>query len=382
MFSITPEGFNRKTFVELFSEASSRAYNLFGPDIQLSEDAFFGMLLQLYIYFQDESWQILEQLYNSAYIDTATGVNLDALVKFINIKRSPPIFATGLVTFIGSNGVVIPVNTIVASDDLQYKVTEEKTILTGSIDVPIKAIKIGEHSNTPANTITTLVNPIIGVTSINNAVSILNGKDQESDFALRERYYNSLQIGGKSTLDAIRSSVLQVVGVTTVFVLENDTNIIDGSGRPPKSFEVVVNGGSDIDVAKAILDAKGAGIATFGSVSVTVQDISGTNRIINFNRPIQIAIHCNCNIIRSVNYPPLGDTIARDLIVNFINELQVGEDVIITQLITKVFSKLIGVSDIIIELSTDGINYSAININVNSNEKAITENNQVVVTSV
>jgi hypothetical protein len=71
---------------------------------------------------------------------------------------------------------------------------------------------------------------------------------------------------------------------------ENDTDEEDELGLPPHSFEQVVYGGLDFDIAKAIYRRKGAGIQTYGNVTVPVQSISGQVININFSRPSPVPV--------------------------------------------------------------------------------------------
>lgn len=59
-------------------------------------------------------------------------------------------------------------------------------------------------------------------------------------------------------------------------VVQNQTQVVvtPGFGRPPKSFELVVQGGADVDVATAIFNAAPAGIASYGApVAQTVGSV-------------------------------------------------------------------------------------------------------------
>ena len=55
---------------------------------------------------------------------------------------------------------------------------------------------------------------------------------------------------------------------------------------PPHSFESVVDGGEDQDVANKIWGVKAAGIGTSGNLSKTVEDSEGDEHIVKFSRPI------------------------------------------------------------------------------------------------
>lgn len=62
-------------------------------------------------------------------------------------------------------------------------------------------------------------------------------------------------------------------------------------GRPGKSFEIVVLGGTDADIAQAIWDSKPAGIQSYGNTSETVTDSDNREWPISFTRPTQIPIY-------------------------------------------------------------------------------------------
>lgn len=80
-------------------------------------------------------------------------------------------------------------------------------------------------------------------------------------------------------------NILVVTGNTT------GGSIIVAFGRPGKSFEIVVNGGDDTEIANAILGAKPAGIQSYGSTSVLVFDDFGNPYTIAFSRPTQVPIY-------------------------------------------------------------------------------------------
>lgn len=381
IFGITETGYNRKLFDDLVREMEDRARALFGPDIQLDENSFFGLFIRIYAFFQADVWQLAEDTYNGAYVDTAAGVQLDAVVKYADVSRNQSVASRGTVTFTGADLTLIPAGTLVASGDIQFSTDVEDSIVSVSVDIAVTAVELGTESNVPATTIDTLINPISGITDVSNADDTTGGQDEETDSELRSRYFLTLQTGGKATLDAIRSDILQVTGVRTATIIENTTNVVDGDGRPPHSFESVVDGGDDIAVAQAILDSKAAGIDTFGSVTEVVQDDSGTDRTINFSRPTGFDIWVNITVTTSGNYPVDGDDQVNEALVDFINGLLIGDDVVVTQLIAESFT-IAGVIDSFVEISDDNITFDTTNIVIDSDEKAQTTTGKVVVTSV
>lgn len=380
-FGITNTGYNRKTFNDLIQEAQTRAQNLFGPDIQLSENSFFGLLLTLYMYYQDELWQLAEDTYNGAFIDTAEGVQLDAVVRYANIQRNQATPATGSITFSGTDGTVIPQSTIVTSGDVQFTTLNTVTIASGTASVNIRATTLGLQGNLPANTITGLFTAVSGVTSLTNSSATTGGTNEETDSELRARYFQTLQVGGKATVNAIRADILQVTGVRTVRIIENTTQTTSPEGLPPKTFEAIVDGGENEAVARAIFDSKAAGIGTFGTVTVSFIDDSGLSRTINFNRPIGLDVWVNITVTTNAQYPTNGDDLVQETILNFVNQLGVSDDLIVSQLVLQCF-RVAGVVDAQVTVSTDGTTFTTNNIVAAIDRKIQTIESRVVITSV
>lgn len=115
------------------------------------------------------------------------------------------------------------------------------------------------------------------------------GSDVENDPNFRTRRKDSLLKDGND-LEAIRVSVQDVLGVTSVSTFENTDCTQTVDGIPPGEFEVVVDGGLDADIAQAIFDDKPPGAIGNGTVSVPITTSSGQTLAIKFNRPTDIDI--------------------------------------------------------------------------------------------
>ena len=90
------------------------------------------------------------------------------------------------------------------------------------------------------------------------------------------------------------------------------------SGLWPHSIECVVDGGDESAIAKKILEAKAAGINTFGTTEVNTPDSLGNLVPIRFSRPDDIFLWFDCEITASVteampaNYVELIQAIVED----------------------------------------------------------------------
>src|SRR5690606_23561395 len=124
--------------------------------------------------------------------------------------------------------------------------------------------------------------------------------------------------GGASTIDSIRAAVLETAGVRTARVFQNPTMEFDDEGRPPKSVEVVVLGGTDGDVAKAIHNTIAAGIESFGDVEVWVEDAGVEAQLVRFSRAESVDIFVHVVVKSSAAYPVDGDEQIKDEPIRYV----------------------------------------------------------------
>lgn len=76
----------------------------------------------------------------------------------------------------------------------------------------------------PANSVNEIITPISGWDAVKNPEDGIMGRNIETDAELRLRRENSLSVVGSSTVNAIKSKILQEVnGVSKVLVFENET---------------------------------------------------------------------------------------------------------------------------------------------------------------
>ena len=183
------------------------------------------------------------------------------------------------------------------------------------------------------------------------------GRNEETDPEFRARREDLLRISGAATLEAIRSSLIDTAGVLQAFIFENDTDLIDVNGLPPHSFEAVVSGGEDDDVAQTIFDTKPIGIATHRDPgpdgrTIAIIDSQGFSHDIKFSRPTEIQMFVEVDIVIDPDVFGGGDQVAgevqvKDAIKLLGDSQQIGEDVIINQFLCAPFD-VAGVEDVTI----------------------------------
>lgn len=143
-----------------------------------------------------ELLQLLSDTSSKLNIENLQGDELDAYVRqWTDIKRKKAQRASGYIEVAGSGTIYS--GTLVSNGIMQYEVVYDVKI-NGKTTVPIVATELGRIGNTAENTVTIMVTSNANVSSITNVKSIEGGEDEETDIALRERYYLRLSMPATS----------------------------------------------------------------------------------------------------------------------------------------------------------------------------------------
>ena len=175
-------------------------------------------------------------------------------------------------------------------------------------------------------------------------------------------------------------NIFQEVTIDSVIITggASQANYVVKGGRPPKSFEAVVSGGSDADVAEEIWLSKPAGIQTFGNVNsgngIPIIDSQGDTQIIHFSRPtpIYIWVTLTLSLYSEETFPTNGVQLVADAILAYGQSLGIGEDVLLQRVLCQIF-KVPGVASGVMQLAatnspTDTPSFGSSDIIIEENE--------------
>lgn len=401
-YGVTSTGFRLKSREAIVADMEAKARELFGPGINLSAKSPLGILIGLISWPISLVWLALQGIYNSAYVDTATGQALDNVVKYIGTKRRTATKAVQIISVTGMPGTLIPLGFVVETGGeppIGFATIESKPIEAGGkVELQAECLTPGSAGNVPPETITRIKNPIAGVNTITNQSIAIKGLDQETDRELRERYRRSVAKGGASTIDSMIAALLDVPGVLDAIVIENDLETNDTEGRPPHSLEAIVLGGGDEEVARAIYNSKAGGIQPHGTQSYIIDDIAGTPHTIRFNRATEVGIYITVQVTANGYFPADGLTRIKDEIIGYIGGIDskgvynrgllIGKKVIFMKIPDLVFN-VPGVENIRLNIGTTPGPNDMADIPLQYNQKAFTnaftdtdDNEMVVVTRV
>ena len=98
-YGVTNTGFVAKTYTDVINSLHSNAIKAFGSNVDLTPGSPIKLLIDVYAFQIVNLWSQLENCYNSAFLETATGTSLDNLGKLVGAERGDATYATGYVTF-------------------------------------------------------------------------------------------------------------------------------------------------------------------------------------------------------------------------------------------------------------------------------------------
>lgn len=388
-YGISETGFKRKRLDLLLEELNSEVKSIFGENFNVSPESPDGQINGVISESNANLWELAEEAYNAFNPSAAKGSSLSNLVRLNGISRLPATFSRVQLSLSGNPSTIIPQGSLVSTSDTgdQFQ-TEVDITLDGAGEAVVFALALETGPiSALAGTITEIETPITGWNSVNNLTDAEEGSEEETDPELRSRRERSTSTASQAMVDSLFANIANIEGVTNTVVLENDTNSVDSNGLPPKSFQVIVLGGDDQEIASMIWLKKPAGILSFGTTNVTIQDSQNIDHIVSFSRPTSVEIYVEVTIIPNDEYPSSGDEDIKQAIVDYANGdlvegrgFSLGEDVIYTRLYTPInsiqgheisdlriglSSSPTGISNIAIAV-TELSNFSISNITVNS----------------
>lgn len=271
-----------------YVQTSMRA--IYGADLYLEADSQDGQFAAIVAKAIHDCNSSVASAYNAQSPATAQGNGLSSIIKLNGLSRKLPSLSQVDLLISGDIGAQIVGGIAVDSLQQQWMLPNIVTIdTTGSVTVTAHAQVVGANA-APANTVTNIFTPVRGWVSVSNALAAIPGQPVESDAQLRVRQSVGASSAAQSTTAALTTALANRPGVGRIRIYENDTILTNSLGIPEHSIAVVIEGGSTAEIAGIILLRRSQGVATFGSLSVTVFDAYSIAHIIFFSRPIIVPI--------------------------------------------------------------------------------------------
>jgi len=383
MAGLTAAGFTAKRLDEILDDIKARLRSTFGSGVDTNEDETVMQLIDPVAIEIQELWEgarLLYEFYNPA---SAEGVALDNVGAITSTPRLAGVKSTVIVDATGTPGATIPVGFQRAAQDtgeIFQNLTLRTLPIVGSqpLQFEMEALEDGPIASV-AGTLNQGALPS-GVTNIINSVDATEGTFDETDEEYRVSRKERLQALGAGTVIAIKASLREVELVTSVGVLENDSDIIDANGQAPHSIRCIVKGGAVQDIIDTIGETKAAGTTTEGVEAGTYTDpTDGQTFSINFDRVTDVDIYVEIDITsKNEEYPSTGDQDIEDALLELTWE--VSEDVVLPKLQSAVTS-IPGILDYTILFAKVNPPLTSTAVTIDTDELADFESTRITVTS-
>lgn len=373
MAGLTDTGLTIETITSLLASIVADQLANIDPNLNTEADSVIGQLNAIYAAALLECWELLEAIWQAGHADTATGQALSYIAALTGTIREAATKSTVSVRFGGTAAASVPAGTevyVVGRPDSRY-VTLAADVIGGggTVDIECEAVTAGSEPYMLSGETLSMPNPPTNVTSATAFENSANGEDEESDADLRTRREAELGRPGSSTVEAIRSDLLEVTGVDVAQVYENPESYTDANGLPPHSIECIVYSANAPtytaqDVVDAIWEAKPAGTKTYGSLSGTATDAGGVTHTIAYSEPTEVTTHVLITLTYDGDY--IGDTAVKEAVAEWaLDNLTMGDDVVASDIVAVV-SGLTGV------VTVDGANTGADSSTVASGNPSLT----------
>lgn len=210
----------------------------------------------------------LALVYDSAFIDTAEGRDLDRVVALLAITRRRSGYASGKVRFSRDTpapaDVFIPEDTRVSTalnPPAAFATTAPKVLRRGqlTVEAEIRALLPGAVGVVDARTVSVIDRGILGINGVENAAPTVLGGAGETDVELRGRARKALERAGRATPRALTHALAEGAGLK-----DNDIRIVEELAVRPGVVQVFVAREPEAQLAalveQAILGTRAAGI--------------------------------------------------------------------------------------------------------------------------
>jgi len=375
MAGLTREGFIPLSFDEILTRISTRL-DTFSPGIDLSPESPDGQLANIMAFEFSEAWAELNTVYNSYNPNMAVGAGLRNIGLITGLPYGAATRSQATIDLVGTAGTIVPIGSIVTDAEDNEFTTQLDATIPASVQV---VAQVSGPIPVTAGSLTLIKTPVSGWASITQPSDGRMGAAPQTEVAYRN-LRNRTVLRNFVTVEAtIEARLFETLGIQQAVVLNNDGLSALPDGTPPQTIHVTVgelSGVSDADIAAVILATKGLGCPTYGSTTVTINDVQGNPHDVSFSKATAENVFMDIEILfLDDDYAGAEEAIRADLVAH-VNSLVTDEDV--------VWSRLFGIITPYakaqvnkLELSTDGITYTPANIVVTADKYAATVTGQI-----
>jgi hypothetical protein len=317
------------------------------------------------LFFQYLTYKVLE----STRLASCEGADCDSFGADFLFARYPAVSSTGQVVFqrfTAPNQLLIPLGTVVRTIDNVVSFTVIADQFNAAYDaglqgyvmnpgvmtcsVLVQAVTPGSIGNVEALTITKCASSL-AIGAVSNPAPFLNGVDQESDAAYKNRFQLYINTRSASTRLAIENAIISTDPIVTYTINENVTIDSTGKSTPlPGNVAIFVDDGTGFP-PQILFTGTLATPGLWGNIeNVRPAAISFTVEPAN---PISVSIEMSTTWNSGYNRNNYVGAIST-AVINYINLIPVGQNLYLTRLYQVVYDSVPGALKDVYDLLVNG----------------------------
>lgn len=363
----------RQNYEELFT-------SLF-PNINLDPSTPQGQIITSLVQTDMATISYLENLANAFFMG-GYGDFLDMWAwNLYRVKRKRAINSSVAIKINAKAGTQIPADFLVTDEKHFYRIEKPITIgESGEVNVDFYATELSDYV-APIGTITKMVSVVEGVERIENLTRAEPAVYEETDEALFNRCITFGSTANSAIFSSILANVAQVEGVKRIGGAENFwsvSKIINGVEMPSHSICVVVEGGGDVSIAKAMYNSRATGCNMVGDVNIPIID-GRFEYNYTFMRPTFVRLEIEVSITSIKNPPHDFAELITQNVMDYINNAPIGDYLTQPNLTNHLYEKLGHYYVLDVKLARKGQTLGYEPVNMLLNEAPLVEYNDITV---
>lgn len=275
MPGLTDAGFELKRLSDIKTEIEEKLRAELGSSLNLLPESVFGQIISVFADREASVWEVAEDVYNSAYPDTASGVSLDNVVALTGITRQPAIASVQEnLRLFGTAATLVPSGTVISvegSPESRFQTDADVTLVAGQDevqDIDFSAV------------------PTAGAWVINFRGSNTGSLAYNANAAAVQAALNALPFGTGITVVGNYTSGFTVTfagdaGKQEQPLLTVPTNTLVSGGPAVTVTILETTPGINQGVVNCTAEETGPVIAPAGTLNVIETPVSGLTRVIN-----------------------------------------------------------------------------------------------------
>nr|DAS95355.1 MAG TPA: Baseplate J like protein [Caudoviricetes sp.] len=335
MATLTEAGIQIERLGDIVKRFEDSLKQIYGQNIDLSPNTPDGQMVGIFAQIKMDIEELAENVYRQLDPDVATGAWLEQRVAYAGLMRRGASYSyLRSVILTGEPNTHLYAGIVVSDQNkVRWVLTSDIQLDgNGSGRADFRSEQLGSF-NLAKNSTLTIETVTLGLI---NAVTFENaevGEEEETDTQLRERFLFSRTKNAQNSADAIQSKISGLPDVRQVKVLENNTKQRDKYGVEPNSLNVVVDGGTDEQIARVIYENKGAGVGLQGSTE-KILTVNGERRTLRFDRVTPVDVQVSMRCVRYEDFTEVDkDEIKRLL---SIQKLEIGQNLSLSRLYSPI----------------------------------------------